>query len=1028
MGKGTNTTTQSQSTSPNPAAMAAYQNVLARAQDVGSLPYQAYGGELTAGINPQQQSGIGAINQNAGFASPYISEAAGYARQGAAPITAADIARYQDPFTQQVVDATQAQFNNQNAQAQSSLMGNAAARGALGGDRVGVAQANLAGQQSLAQSPVIAGLYSQGFNRALAAAQQQQQATSQAGYALGNLGVAGQQAGLAGANAMLGAGSLEQQTEQQRLSALYQQYQIGQAFPYQQTQWLAGLSSGVGSQMGSTSTGTKTEPPPNQAAQWAGAGLTAAGMFLSDRRAKDDIEQIGRTNDGLPIYRFRYAGRPETQIGLMADEVEQRHPEAVAGVHGTKFVDYRKATDDAVAGFAVGGAPGTPYADVQGYVPTMEMPAARGMPGMASMPSGGQQQGRDLSKLGSLAADVGSKLYDKFGNQPLSLGDWGGGQVGDVVPITWGPTAGMSGIYAAGGAVYTPGAYDDGGTVARFAPHRLDERFAPGEPSFAQRAQPMEDAISTGVAEPRGGTMPGFDKLPVTGDSIMLPRARPPEAQAAYDRSLVTPGGELPPAAAPTIDSAPQAAAPTAGFAPSPAAAPQAQQRSGFGLGWLSPAAQQGLMAAGLGMMASRSPHLGSAIGEGGLAGLHAYSTQKEHERSAEEKKVTQAQQQRRIDLEAERLAQAARDTSERIGISRETLAETKRQHESTPVKMGIDRYGQEFYGIRQNGKLVPIDPTTGLPRADMSVSNPSVVSQGASEEDLGVIPANAKLVQGGAFDYTQDAPHIEKGMDVPKPQPVAGKSSRSVQTDAEYHLQTGKLPPVRAGKSPVAIQQEQYRRAVQNYAGALAESRGMSPEQTAEMWRTSPGMLRFILGADGRSTVSLGTAVRHLDTINQLAKAWAANDTQMINRVRATISREFGSSAATNLESAAKIVGPEIIKALGVAGAGTEHDRTTAATQFSAIRSPEQLIGAVDTVQKLLGGQLEGRERQALNAGVSKERFKSLIGDRAYEVLTHAEAKPTSATSADKQALDWANANPNDPRAAAIKKRLGAQ
>ena len=68
-----------------------------------------------------------------------------YANQSAQDITGADIARYQSPYTQQVVDATQAQFNNQNAQQQSQLLGNAAAQNALGGDRAAVAQANLAG-------------------------------------------------------------------------------------------------------------------------------------------------------------------------------------------------------------------------------------------------------------------------------------------------------------------------------------------------------------------------------------------------------------------------------------------------------------------------------------------------------------------------------------------------------------------------------------------------------------------------------------------------------------------------------------------------------------------------------------------------------------------------------------------------------------------------------------------------------------------------------------------------------------------
>lgn len=274
MGKGTSTTTQT--TSPAGPAYQAYQDILARAQGVASTPYQAYGGDLTAPINAQQNLGISGINSGAGFAFPYIQQAAGYASDAARPISAQDIAQYQNPYTQQVVDATTAQFARQNAQQQESLRGRAIAQGALGGDRAKIAAADLGYQQQLGQAPVIAGLYGQGYNTALQTAQQQQQNRANAAYSLGNLGVSGQNAWLSGANAQVGAGNLQQQNEQARLNALYQQWQIAQAFPYQQTQWLAGVGTGVGSQMGGHS--TTQGPQPNPWSQLLGLGLTGVGM------------------------------------------------------------------------------------------------------------------------------------------------------------------------------------------------------------------------------------------------------------------------------------------------------------------------------------------------------------------------------------------------------------------------------------------------------------------------------------------------------------------------------------------------------------------------------------------------------------------------------------------------------------------------------------------------------------------------------------------------------------------------------
>ena len=173
MSSKTNTTTTNQT--PSPQAMQAYQGLMGSAANtVANNPFQAYGGQFVAPVNQQQYAGISGINANANFAQPFSSQAANYANTAAQPLTAGQIQQYQNPYTQSVVNATEAQFNNQNAQQQSQLVGNAAAQGALGGNRVGVAQANLAGQQALAENPTIAGLYSSGYQQATQTAEQQQ--------------------------------------------------------------------------------------------------------------------------------------------------------------------------------------------------------------------------------------------------------------------------------------------------------------------------------------------------------------------------------------------------------------------------------------------------------------------------------------------------------------------------------------------------------------------------------------------------------------------------------------------------------------------------------------------------------------------------------------------------------------------------------------------------------------------------------------------------------------------------------------
>jgi hypothetical protein len=79
---------------------------------------------------------------------------------------------------------------------------------------------------------------------------------------------------------------------------------------------------------------------------------------MSDERMKHNKEQVGELYDGQPVYRYDF-GDGKTQLGLMAQNVERRHPEAVAEHRGLKFVDYFQATNDAAhrKGYQAGGSP-----------------------------------------------------------------------------------------------------------------------------------------------------------------------------------------------------------------------------------------------------------------------------------------------------------------------------------------------------------------------------------------------------------------------------------------------------------------------------------------------------------------------------------------------------------------------------------------------------------------------------------------------------------------------------------------------
>ncbi len=72
----------------------------------------------------------------------------------------------------------------------------------------------------------------------------------------------------------------------------------------------------------------------------AGGGGAGSGVYqLSDMRAKENIEPVGRLSNGIPLYKFNYKGYKEIHINVMAQEAELYRPEAVTEIDGLKYVN-----------------------------------------------------------------------------------------------------------------------------------------------------------------------------------------------------------------------------------------------------------------------------------------------------------------------------------------------------------------------------------------------------------------------------------------------------------------------------------------------------------------------------------------------------------------------------------------------------------------------------------------------------------------------------------------------------------------
>lgn len=339
---GGKTSTSTQSVSIPPEVMARYNAVNARAEEVAATPFQQYPGQFVAGLTPTQQAGIQATNVASQTAQPYYGMGAGLTLAGAqdvGPLTRRQIGYYESPYTEAVAAPTYQALRQQQGQELAQQQATAIRSGAAFGDRSGLERANLMRQQALGTAQAMAPIYQQGYGQAVQTAQQQQGVIAQdlsrrmqAGQQIAGLGTGAQQAALQGAQAQLQAGTAEQQTQQADLTARYQQFLQERGYPFQVAQFLANIAMGTGALSGSTT--TTTQP---------------AGFF-SDRRLKHDVERIGETDDGLPIYSYKYNGDDRTQIGLMAQDVEKVKPEAVglapaADGNLYKTVDYEKATE-----------------------------------------------------------------------------------------------------------------------------------------------------------------------------------------------------------------------------------------------------------------------------------------------------------------------------------------------------------------------------------------------------------------------------------------------------------------------------------------------------------------------------------------------------------------------------------------------------------------------------------------------------------------------------------------------------------
>jgi len=862
------------------------------------------------------------------------------------------------------VAQTMANLGETNAQQQQSLLGNAIQKGAFGGDRAGIAQAELVRQQNLATGQTLANVLQGGYGQALGQFNADQNRSLQTGSTLGTLGTGAQTAGLQGAQAQLGAGAQQQAVQQAQDVANQQQFQAAQAYPFQTTQYLGNLLLGIGGQSGGTS--LTNAPGPNVGSQILGGLTTLASIpWGSDERLKENMEPVGETYDGQKIYKFNYKNDGHTMLGLSAQEVEKNHPDAVhKDGEGMRMVDYEKAVNHAAqrGHFSHGGVPdwmggavnhdglGRAHFALEGSVPYSEQPSGgstkpltlaeimRVSQAILGEKPGGKTNIPDAPKayedtgMQDVAKQLVNATSEQRGNMKSNIAairsNLGLGTVApaDLIPATNYPNqysmSGMMGRYADGGGVGRHGYAGDGA-----------------------------------VQDPQQATQTSQD------------------GQSLIERMTGKP---------------------------------------------MSDEARMGLLSAGLGMLSSKSPFFGVGVGEGATQGLGTYYNAIANKRAYEkqQRELDLTEEQRNIDRERNKI-EATRAGYEGMGKNIEAYKTILSGYTPIPTENGL------MYRNPRGQLLSPSDYQAEI--ADMmgkftvhgvpsmmppAPTQPAAPTGGKAQEKLGLndglvgSTASDTLLGGaGADDLSKKAtPSTEAGgTTVLKKSDALTTGSQTVEQptpDQNKTIPKSVFANVSDDYNPYVLRQkaEGQKRLIQT-----AEQNGLpSPQGAAALYKDYLERAKAIENNEVQVQFKDGTT-GYIPEIQEAAnkKAYLGKSMELNAASMTKNDEDLGAKAQTRPEALARINDaahilelyasgaisdwkaqiPAVAEALGLKIDPAKLDDTAYQQTFTKLATQAMFDRVKDLGGRILVTEIEGQKRANMNPDLQPKTNRNIIG-----------------------------------------------
>ena len=265
MSKGGQTATQQTTQQLNPFVQDLMTRGFQAAQQVASIPYQAYQGPRIAQFRPQEQQAFQMAEQAAlgRVGAPQLEQATQAAQMAAGYSPAQfqqNVRGFMSPYQESVVDATMRRLAQTRAERDAETRARLASSRAFGNERRGVYEAQLAAEQDLNTQQTLANLYQQGYGQAAGLASQLPTQQLAGASALANLGGQAISQEQARQQMLAQAGQAQRQMAQQNIDIAYQDFLAQRGYPVEQ---LKILQSGISGTPALTST-TQTTTAPGQ--------------------------------------------------------------------------------------------------------------------------------------------------------------------------------------------------------------------------------------------------------------------------------------------------------------------------------------------------------------------------------------------------------------------------------------------------------------------------------------------------------------------------------------------------------------------------------------------------------------------------------------------------------------------------------------------------------------------------------------------------------------------------------------------